>query len=70
MTAVLTARGGLRALLCGFYWKTFDIFTQGTTDIDKAYREGNVTYAFWSLPIPKFVSNQDGTKPEDLSWLL
>jgi len=30
----------------GYYWKTFDIFTQGTSDIDKDYRAGNVTYPF------------------------
>jgi hypothetical protein len=53
----------------GYYWKTFDIFTQGSTDIDQAWREGNVTCPFWSHPIPKFVSNQGGTKPEDLSYV-
>jgi len=52
----------------GYYWKTFEIFTQGSTDIDQAYRAGNVTYPFWSNPIPKFISNQDGTKPEDFSY--
>lgn len=53
----------------GYYWKTFDIFTQGSSDIDQAYRNGDVTYPFWAHPIPKFVSNQGGTKPEDLSYV-
>ncbi len=53
----------------GFYWKTFDIFTQGEDDIDAAYREGDVTYPFWSNPIPKFIANQGGTVPEDLSYV-
>jgi hypothetical protein len=53
----------------GYYWKTFDIFTQGSSDIDRAYRSGNVTYPFWSHPIPKFISNQGGTKPEDFSYV-
>lgn len=58
----------------GFYWKTFDIFTQGETDpqrwhIDLAYRNGDVTYPFWANPIPKFISNQGGTTPEDLSYV-
>lgn len=51
----------------GYYWKTWDIFTQGTSDIDKAYDGGDVTYPFWANPIPKFISNQDGTTPEDVS---
>ena len=58
----------------GFYWKTFDIFTQGEADpqrwhIDQAYRNGDVTYPFWSNPIPKFITNQGGTTPEDLSYV-
>jgi hypothetical protein len=53
----------------GYYWKTFDIFTSGDYDIDQAYREGKVTYPFWGHPIPKFISNQGGTKPEDLTYV-
>ncbi len=58
----------------GFYWKTFDIFTQGESDyqrwhIDQAYRTGDVTYPFWANPIPKFIKNQGGTTPEDLSYV-
>ncbi|MBV8842330.1 MAG: hypothetical protein JO307_05925 [Bryobacterales bacterium] len=53
----------------GYYWKTFDIFTEGNYDRMKGYREGKVTYPFWSHPIPKFISNQGGTKPEDLTYV-
>ena len=53
----------------GYYRKTFDMFMQGSSNIDKEYRSGNVTYPFWAHPIPKFVSNQGGTKPEDLSYV-
>jgi hypothetical protein len=58
----------------GYYWKTFDIFTQGEGDpkrwhIDQAYRKGDVTYPFWSNPIPKFITNQGGTTPADLSYV-
>jgi mono/diheme cytochrome c family protein len=53
----------------GFYWKTFDIFTQGSGDIDQAYQKGDVTNPFWSHPIPKFIENQGGTTPEDLSYV-
>ena len=58
----------------GYYWKTFDIFTQGESDyqrwnIDQAYRIGDVTYPFWAHPIPKFIKNQGGTTPEDLSYV-
>jgi hypothetical protein len=35
----------------GYYWKTFDVFTQGESDyqrwhIDKAYATGDVSYPF------------------------
>jgi hypothetical protein len=58
----------------GYYWKTFDIFTQGESDydrwhIDQAYRGGDVTYPFWANPVPKFITNQGGTTPEDLSYV-
>jgi hypothetical protein len=58
----------------GFYWKTFDVFTQGEADyqrwhIDKAYAIGEVTYPFWSHPIPKFIANQGETTPADLSYV-
>jgi hypothetical protein len=32
----------------------------------KAWQQGKITYTFWSHPIPKFVSNQGGTTPQDL----
>ena len=58
----------------GYYWKTFDIFTQGESDyqrwhIDKAYATGEVSYPFWANPIPKFITNQGGTTPADLSYV-
>jgi hypothetical protein len=58
----------------GYYWKTFDVFTQGKSDyqrwhIDQAYRSGDVTYPFWANPIPKFITNQGGTTPADLSYV-
>jgi len=53
----------------GFYWKTFDIFTQGESDIDKAYAKGDFTYPFWSHPVPKSISNQGGTTPEDYGYV-
>jgi len=53
----------------GYYWKTFDIFTQGMVDIDKAYRSGDVTYPFWANPIPRFIYNDGGTRPTDLSYV-
>jgi hypothetical protein len=58
----------------GYYWKTFDVFTQGESDyqrwhIDKAYASGDVTYPFWAHPIPKFITNQGGTTPADLSYV-
>ncbi len=31
--------------------------------------KGDVTYPFWSHPIPKFISNQGGTTPADLSYV-
>jgi hypothetical protein len=58
----------------GYYWKTFDIFTQGEgaaerKHIDDAYKMGAVTYPFWANPIPKFISNQGGTTPQDMSYV-
>jgi len=53
----------------GYYWKTYDIFTEGNYDRTKAYREGKVTYPFWNHPIPKFVTNQGGTSPDDLTYV-
>ena len=29
--------------------------------------EGEVSYPFWAIPIPKFITNQGGTTPADLS---
>ena len=53
----------------GYYLKTFDIFTQGTADIDGAYKTGDITYPFWANPIPKFITNQGGTTPADLGYV-
>jgi len=53
----------------GYYWKTFDIFTSGDTDIDKQYAAGKVTMPMWQQPIPKFIKEQGGTTPEDLTYV-
>jgi hypothetical protein len=53
----------------GYYWKTWDMFTQGTVDIDEQYKNGQVPYPIWSNPIPKFIANQGGTTPADLSFV-
>ena len=54
----------------GYYWKTFDIFTavEGG-DIDKQYAAGKVTMPMWQQPIPKFIKEQGGTTPEDLTYI-
>jgi mono/diheme cytochrome c family protein len=53
----------------GYYWKTFDIFTQGDGDIDKQYAAGKVSHPMWQQPIPKFIKEQGGTTPEDLTYV-
>jgi hypothetical protein len=53
----------------GYYWKTFDVFTTGGKSIDEQYREGQVTHPFWQNPIPKFITNQGGTTPDDLTYV-
>jgi mono/diheme cytochrome c family protein len=53
----------------GYYWKTFDIFTAGDTDIVKQYAAGKVTMPMWQQPIPKFIKEQGGTTPEDLTYV-
>jgi mono/diheme cytochrome c family protein len=53
----------------GYYWKTFDIFTSGDTDIVKQYAAGKVTMPMWQQPIPKFIKEQGGTTPEDLTYV-
>jgi hypothetical protein len=53
----------------GFYWKTFDIFTAGDGDIDKQYADGKVSMPMWQQPIPKFIKEQGGTTPEDLTYV-
>ena len=53
----------------GYYWKTFDIFTSGDTDIEKQYAAGKVTMPMWQQPIPKFIKEQGGTTPEDLTYV-
>jgi hypothetical protein len=53
----------------GYYWKTFDIFTAGDTDIVKQYAAGKVSMPMWQQPIPKFIKEQGGTTPEDLTYV-
>jgi hypothetical protein len=53
----------------GYYWKTFDIFTSGDGDIGKQYASGKVTMPMWQQPIPKFIKEQGGTTPEDLTYV-
>lgn len=53
----------------GFYWKTFDIFTTGDEDIHQQYRDGRVSMPMWQQPIPKFIKEQGGTTPEDLTYV-
>jgi hypothetical protein len=53
----------------GYYWKTFDVFTESNGDVDKAYQSGDVYYPFWGHPIPKFIKNQAGTTPESFSFV-
>jgi len=53
----------------GYYWKTFDIFTAGDQDITKQYAAGKVTMPMWQQPIPKFIKEQGGTTPEDLTYV-
>jgi hypothetical protein len=53
----------------GYYWKTFDIFTSGDGDIEKQYAAGKVTMPMWQQPIPKFIKEQGGTTPEDLTYV-
>jgi hypothetical protein len=53
----------------GYYWKTFDIFTSGDGDIDQQYAAGKVTHPMWQQPIPKFIKEQGGTTPEDLTYV-
>src|SRR5579859_5166488 len=53
----------------GYYWKTFDIFTEGDTDIVKQYAAGKVTMPMWQQPIPKFIKEQGSTTPEDLTYV-
>jgi len=53
----------------GYYWKSFDIFTDGGGDIDQQYASGKVTLPQWQQPIPKFIKEQGGTTPEDLTYV-
>ena len=53
----------------GYYWKTFDIFTAGDSDIDKQYAAGKVSHPMWQQPIPRFIKEQGGTTPEDLTYV-
>ena len=55
----------------GYYWKTFDVFSsEGPEgDIDKQYAAGKVSLPMWQNPIPKFIKEQGGTTPEDLSYV-
>jgi hypothetical protein len=53
----------------GYYWKTFDIFTEGGGDIDKQYADGKVSQPMYQQPIPRFIKEQGGTTPEDLTYV-
>jgi hypothetical protein len=53
----------------GYYWKTFDIFTAGDGDINEQYAAGKVSHPMWQQPIPKFIKEQGGTTPEDLTYV-
>ena len=53
----------------GFYWKTFDIFTSGDGHIDQQYADGRVSMPMWQQPIPRFIKEQGGTTPEDLTYV-
>ena len=53
----------------GYYWKTFDIFTSGNGDIDEQYAEGKVSMPMWQQPIPRFIKQQGGTTPDDLTYV-
>jgi mono/diheme cytochrome c family protein len=53
----------------GYYWKTFDIFTSGDQEIEKQYAQGKVSMPMWQQPIPKFIKEQGGTTPEDLTYV-
>jgi mono/diheme cytochrome c family protein len=54
----------------GYYWKTFDIFTSGEGgDIDKQYATGKVSQPMYQQPIPRFIKEQGGTTPEDLTYV-
>jgi hypothetical protein len=49
----------------GYYWKTFDIFTDGNGDVDEMYQSGRAYFPIWSHPIPAFINNS--AKADDLS---
>jgi len=53
----------------GYSRQTFDIFTAGDPDIVKQYAAGKVTMPMWQQPIPKFIKEQGGTTPEDLTYV-
>lgn len=44
-----------------YYWKSFDILTEGGSDIDEDYAAEQQRFPFWANPIPKFISNKIGT---------
>jgi hypothetical protein len=53
----------------GYYWKTFDIFTEGGGSIDDQYASGKVSLPMYQQPIPKFIKEQGGTTPGDFSYV-
>lgn len=53
----------------GYYWKTFDIFTEGGGSIDDQYAAGKVSQPMYQNPIPRFIKEQGGTTPEDLTYV-
>jgi hypothetical protein len=65
------ARVGLSKALNSVARSTWSRRARPTTSggIDQAYRSGDVSYPFWANPIPKFIANQGGTTPADLSYV-
>lgn len=52
-----------------YYWKTFDTFATGQTDIDEMYRNEQQNSPFWEAPVPVFISagGGGGTTPDKLA---
>lgn len=53
-----------------FYWKTYDIFTTGGSDVEEDFANDDVRFPFWANPIPKFISTQQGgTTPDKFAMV-